>query len=192
MIILQGEIIKIPEPCVLTVGKFESIHRGHQALIAEMKNYSLPSTLVVFDPHPYQLFVNPDYKPILTNQQRANLLAEMGIDYLVEYPFTRDFAALSPKGFCHILFNDLQARVVVVGEGFCFGRNRAGTIETLKLHAQPAGAQVKVLTPQQDGEKKISTSAIRALISEGKMLEAEDLLGWQLGFRNFDKSAPAL
>ena len=177
MIILKGKNIKIPEPCVLTVGKFESIHLGHQALINEMKNYPLPSALVVFDPHPHKLFANPDYKPLLTNQERAHLLAEMGIDYLVEYPFTHDLTMLTPKEFCRILFDDLQARIVIVGEGYRFGHNRTGTTETLRQYAQPAGVQVKILAPQQGKGGKISTSAIRALLSEGKIQEAEALLG---------------
>ena len=184
MIILQGENIKMPVPCVLTVGKFESLHLGHQALIAEMKNYALPCAVVVFDPHPYKLFANPDYKPLLTNHERAILLEQMGIDYLVEYPFNRNIAALTPQAFCRILFEDLQARVIVVGEGYRFGHNRTGTVETLRKLAQHAGVQVKILTPQQVGERKISTSTIRALLSERKTREAEALLGRNIPFHH--------
>ena len=176
---------KLAAPCAIALGKFESIHLGHQALIAELvktaATHMLPSVLLVFEPHPYRVLVDDTYKPLLTSQERAYIVRGLGVDYLLEYPFSREFAALSADDFCHILFEDLRAKVIVVGEGYRYGRGRAGTIATLRQHAQMYGAAVHVVAPYSvQGSNKTSTSAIRALLSEGRYDEANQLLGYDL------------
>jgi len=187
----------MPKPCVLAVGKFECFHLGHKALVAKMMKYGcgLASALVVFEPHPNRVLVNPGYKPLFVDNEREYLARELGVDYLLKYPFDKQFAAIPPEDFCHMLFSELQARVVVVGAGYRFGYKRAGTIDTLRMIASEYGAQVKVaaLCGVGDTEAKISTSTIRELLCLNKLGEAESLLGypfflmgnvepgWQLG-----------
>ena len=208
MITIRGGEIRLPEPCVLAVGKFESIHLGHRALIANMIRLAngtgqnkLATALVVFEPHPYRVLFDTGYKPLLTSREREHLVKDLGVDYLLEYPFNRDFAALSAEDFCHKLFNELQARIVVVGEGYRFGNKRAGTVDTLQQTARLFDAQVHVVTPQRLGKDNgtvllstggnnkpfqiedrrtvpLSSSAIRALLSANKLAEAEKLLGY--------------
>lgn len=196
MITLKGKNIRMPKPCVLAVGKFECIHLGHKALISEMErlahgnmsNSSLASALVMFEPHPYRVLSDPEYKPLFTGCEREYVARKLGIDYLLKYPFDQDFAVLSPEDFCRMLFENLQARVVVVGEGYRFGYKRAGTVETLRQIAGVYNAQVHVVThhraPQEvaasayNGSSKTSTSSIRALLSANRLPEAEDLLGY--------------
>jgi len=180
-------------------------------LIANMaqlaKSAGLASALVVFTPHPYRVLSDPGYKPLLTNCERAHMVEGL-VDYLLEYPFDTDFAALSPSEFCRKIFEDLQAKMVIVGEeGYRFGRNRMGTVDFLKQIARNYDAEVHVATPLTTMDKspsamagmrfasanhkwghstqgtplaedKTSTQAIRNLLSENKFLEACSLLGY--------------
>lgn len=177
MKILQGKNIKMPVPCVLAMGKFESIHLGHQALINEMKRLAdeqnLATALIVFEPHPYQVLVDPSYKPLFTREEREYLVAGIGVDYLLEYPFDANFAALSPEDFCHKLCNDLQARVIVVGSDYRFGHERSGTVDTLRR----TNAQVFEVT-HVGGSNKTSTSTIRSFLAENNLTQAANLLGY--------------
>jgi len=181
VITLKGENIQMPVPCVLAMGKFESIHLGHRALIGEMvrmaSKSSLVSALVVFEPHPYRVLSNSGYKPLLASHEREHLLAGLGVDYLLEYPFDADFAALSPFNFCRKLYEDLQARFIIVGEGYRFGHKRAGTADTLRQTAMKYNAQIYEVAPI-GGASKISTSTIRSLLSDNNLLQAENLLGY--------------
>ena len=185
MKILRGGDMQLPEPCVLAIGKFESIHLGHRALIAEMLRAAvcenLPAALLVFTPHPYRVLFDPGYKPLLTDRERQHIVGNLGVDYLLEYPFTPEFAAMPPECFCQKIFNELRAQVVVVGQGYRFGYNRTGTVDTLRQLAQPAGAQIHVVPLHAKASQdthKTSTSAIRSLLTEGKLAEAEALLGY--------------
>jgi len=225
MIVLRGDNIRMHMPCALAMGKFESIHLGHRALINEtvrlakttglvktMKpeqdcSYSdvgsavtytsgtasdvcsFPSALIVFEPHPYRVLSDPGYKPLFTTNERAHVLEGLGVDYLLEYPFDIGLAALPPSDFCHKLFKELSAKIIVVGEGYRFGHKRQGTADVLRHYANEYNATVHVITPRLAGNnvnpsdsphdnQKISTSAIRALLSMSKLAEAESLLGY--------------
>jgi len=141
----------------------------------------LASALVMFDPHPYQVLADFGYKPLFTSREREYLAGELGaVDYLLEYPFDRDFAAISPEGFCRMLFEDLQARAVVVGAGYRFGHKRVGTVETLRQMAAAYGAEIHVVEPHgyADGGVKTSTSTVRELLHANQLAEAESLLGY--------------
>jgi len=180
VITLKGKNIRMPVSCVLAMGKFESIHLGHQALIREMvrlaKGSNLASALLVFEPHPFRVLSDPGYKPLYTSRERAHLVAELGVDYLLEYPFGTNFAGLSPFQFCRMIYEDLQARFIIVGEGYRFGRERAGTADTLRQTAVQYNAQVYEVA-HIGGAIKTSTSTIRALLSENNLSQAERLLG---------------
>jgi len=177
--LLQGNNIKIPEPCVLAMGKFECIHLGHQALINKMKDlaykHSLATALVMFEPHPYKVLVDLEYKPLFTREERAYLTSRIDIDYVLEYPFDEAFAALSPKSFCRKIRDDLQAQIVVVGEGYRFGNKRTGTTSTIRQE----GIQVYEIPHVGDiNNNKNSTSTIRMLLSKNDLLKAKNLLGY--------------
>ena len=168
----------MPENCVLTVGKFESIHRGHQALInavvQQARQSGLVSAVVAFSPHPYLALGQGAYKPLLTQAERLNLLDDLNVDYFLEYPFDTTLQQMNPDDFIGVLFHDLKAQTVVVGAGFCFGRERAGTVPFLQEQAAIFGRKVQII-PEMDG---ISTSIIRKQLDECLLEQAADRLGF--------------
>jgi len=181
MEIIRGN--EMPVDCVLTIGKFESIHLGHQALIKEVIFHAgqneLVSAVMFFDPHPYVVLGDSEYKPLLTEIERSYLLENLGLDYLLVRPFDRDFAALSPETFCDEIFCDYKARVVIVGEGYRFGYQREGTVSLLQERAKVFGAVVKIVPSVDRWEKgKVSTSHIRNLLTANELSEVQQLLGF--------------
>jgi riboflavin kinase/FMN adenylyltransferase len=159
MKVLTGRTL--PEPCVLAIGKFESIHLGHQALIRDVTRLAqengLPSAVLAFSPHPYRVLGNPGYKPLFTRNERLYLLKQLNVDYFLEYPFDETLILLDATGFVKIICEQLQAQIIVVGEGYRFGYNREGTAQTLKTTAERYKRTV-LITNDFEG---ISTSAIR-------------------------------
>jgi len=172
------------ENCILTIGKFEGIHLGHQALINDVVNRAklkgLASVAAVFEPHPFKFLRDPSYKPIFTESERTHLITGLGVDHVVTLIFNSGVAAMTPSEYCPKFFCKLRAHEIVVGEEYRFGNNREGTIETLREIASDYGAKVHAFPPKvkNSDNKIISTSHIRALLTEGKLQEAEQLLGF--------------
>ena len=179
MTILKGGIV--PEACVLAVGKFESIHLGHRALLAEVTHHAnllgLASVVMIFDPHPYIYLNDPGYKPLFSNSEREHMLKNEGLDYLYYCRFDKNFAALRPEDFCKFLFVDCKAKLVIVGENYRFGKGRAGDTILLQNEAKRYDAMVQLLPTQNLHSDTISTSNIRNLIVEGEIEKAQQLLG---------------
>ena len=173
-----------PPENVMAIGKFESMHLGHQALIHKAKEAAekrgLPTVVMSFYPHPFIVLGNKSYKPLLTNEEAAWVLKEIcRIDFFLQYPFNKNLSQMSPESFCKILFEALKARELFVGEDYRFGKNRTGTVEHLKKEALQYGASVTIVPFEKHGGILISTSRIRGLIEEGKFAEASELLGFE-------------
>lgn len=162
------------------------MHLGHQEIIrrsiAKAKALKTRCLVVTFDPAPDQFLRLYSYKPILSPAQRTEFLRKMGVDALVLLPFTNELACLSPESFTNIvLVTQLKVSDIYVGEDFCFGKDRAGDVETLEELGPKVGFKVHpVSLIRVDGEK-ISASRIRELIEQGEKAKAEKLLGWKLG-----------
>ncbi|MCL2204227.1 MAG: riboflavin biosynthesis protein RibF [Defluviitaleaceae bacterium] len=190
MKILTGRTL--PEPCVLAVGKFESIHRGHRALIQNgarlAREKGIASAVVAFTPHPYRVLGmgHEAYKPLFTRYERAFLLGGLEVDYLLEYPFDDTLISLPPEAFGQIIFEQLRAETVLVGEGYRFGHNREGTVHTLRELAAQYGRRVEIAQKREN----ISTSKIRALLNSPapQLDEAAAFLGFP--FFALDETAP--
>jgi len=168
---------------ILAVGKFESIHIGHRALLRSTvhraQEKGLKSAAMVFMPHPITVLGDSNYKPMFTETEREFLFTECGLDGVVVCQFDKDFAALSPGDFCKKLFCEYNAREIVVGENYRFGRNREGTVETLRNEALKYGGEVFVFCLRENSDgAAVSTSLIRNLIAESRLPEAEQLLGF--------------
>ena len=124
-------------PCVVTLGVFDGVHRGHRRLIdhavALGRARGLPTVLVTFDPHPARVLgIDRDTATLSTVEHRAALVADRGVDAVCMLRFTRELAALSPAEFAgRVLAGTLHARAVVVGENFTFGARGAGHVGTL-------------------------------------------------------------
>lgn len=175
------------KPCVITIGKFESMHQGHRKLIERVvncaKDLDIMSAAIVFDPLPYQYFAGDEYKVLFTKNERMRLLQGVtGLDNLHVVPFDKKIVTLTPQEFCHMLFRKYMALHVVVGEDFYFGHGRTGTIELLALEAAKYNATVEVTPvsamPTAQGCSAISTSSIRSLLLQNKLQEANNMLGF--------------
>jgi riboflavin kinase/FMN adenylyltransferase len=168
---------------VVTIGKFDGIHLGHQALIAETVNLSeehmLVPALVTFDKHPGS-YLNPKTSPfaLIGPIQKAELLEESGIELLVTLPFDEALAGLSAREFVEqILVLGLRAKAVVVGEDFKFGSGQEGDVKTLSDLSKELGFTVLVVPSVEIDGVRVSTTHIRNLLEAGDVKTAAKFLG---------------
>ena len=163
--------------CVATLGCFDGVHRGHQLLIGmvlqKAKEKGLPSMVVTFDRQPRELF-DPEYRPQLlsTPEEKAQLIAALGVDHLVILPFTRELANLTAQAFMQqVLQKQLGVEVLVTGYDNRFGRNRAEGFDDYVRYGKALGMEVlrgdEATFPGID--EAVSSSAIRQLLLEGKV-----------------------
>lgn len=165
----------------VTLGNFDGIHLGHLELINTVKEYArnrgLKSVMFSFYPHPVVFFgKNRGFKTMLTVEEKELAAEKTGVDILVQYPFTADFAALSPQEFMDILYEKTNCEVLVVGENYNFGKNRAGDLETLRTLGEERGIRVIGIASVKRNEIRVSSTRIRELISRGEMEEVATLL----------------
>ena len=164
-------------PCVATIGTFDGVHRGHQLLISTVlrkaKEKGLPSVVVTFDRQPRELF-DPEYRPqqLSTPEEKAQLIAALGVDHLVILPFTRELANLTAQAFMQqVLQEQLGVEVLVTGYDNRFGRNRAEGFDDYVRYGKALGLEVlrgdEATFPGTD--EAVSSSAIRQLLLEGKV-----------------------
>jgi riboflavin kinase/FMN adenylyltransferase len=171
----------------VAIGNFDGVHLGHQRLLetAARAARSLGGDAVVFtfEPHPAIVLAPHKAPPLLTSLPRKlELLAQAGMDACILEPFTRELADLSPDAFLQsILVEILGARHIVVGYDFTYGRDRAGTTESLRAFGAAHGIGVDVIEPVEAGGVVVSSTRVRELVREGDMAGARALLG-----RDFD------
>lgn len=172
----------LPESSV-TIGKFDGIHLGHQQLIAETiesaEEHSLIPVVVTFDRHPHSI-LSPGTEPqaLIGPMQKAELLEEAGIELVLNLPFDEYLSKLTPEQFVKtVLVDSLKARIVTIGEGFRFGVDQQGDVETLRNLGVQLGFMVKVIPNYLVDGEVVSTSKIRSLLLEGNVVTAAKLLG---------------
>jgi riboflavin kinase/FMN adenylyltransferase len=178
----SGEGRLSPFPAV-AVGNFDGVHRGHQALVAAAHARARATTgacvALTFDPHPAQI-LQPDrpLRRLMSEEQRAECLAALGVDVLAVLPFTRELAALSPEDFAEkVLAGRLGAKAVVVGEDFRFGRARAGDVAVLHDLGRRLGFEVVPVPAVLHGGLPVSSTRIREALLAGDVGAAASLLG---------------
>ena len=167
--------------CILTIGNFDGVHKGHQSLIQSAKKSALehnkPLVVLTFEPHPRKL-LRPDDPPfrITPEALKAERMKEEGVDYLISLSFDWDFASQSAQSFIDtILISAIKPAHILVGSDFCFGQLRKGTPATI----QDAGLDITVIdTVSDEGEKAFSSSAIRMALRHGEVDTANNILGW--------------
>ncbi len=172
---------RLPDGCAVTIGVYDGVHRGHQALlkatVASAKARGLPAVVLTFVPHPTAV-LRPERAPrmLCSLAHRVARLKAFGADVVVLQPFTHDFARLSPDAFIQrLLLDKLNAKAVVVGDDFRFGHQRTGTVETLR---QSSAFEVITVPPVLDEEgKRISSTRLRQWVSEGELERVRDALG---------------
>jgi riboflavin kinase/FMN adenylyltransferase len=177
------EIPPAPVPAAVSIGVFDGVHRGHQALLARNVDAAraggLRSVAVTFDPHPAEV-VRPDAVPAMlaTLDRRVELLTGLGVDSVAVVRFDRAFSLLSPEEFFRaVLVERLGARAVLQGENFRFGHRGAGDLDTLRALAEPEGISVQTVGLAESGGVAISSTEIRRLLGEGDVGRAAELLG---------------
>lgn len=178
----------IAPACALTIGNFDGVHRGHQAMLALLRNEArhrgLPSCVMTFEPHPRDFFAAAGGKPELAPTRIATLrdklgeLANCGVDQVVVLRFDRAFAAQSPQQFVDdVLVRGVGAKYVLVGDDFRFGARRAGDYTMLDEAGQRAGFDVARMLSYEVHGMRVSSSAVRDALAAGDMETAATLLG---------------
>ena len=174
--------------CALTIGNFDGVHRGHQAMLAllnsEARHRGVPSCVMTFEPHPRDHFAAVHQKPELAPARIATLrdkleeLARCGVDQCVVMPFNAALAALSPQAFIEdILVAQLGVRYVLVGDDFRFGAKRAGDYAMLDAAGQRLGFDVARMQSYEVHGMRVSSSAVREALAAGDMERTAALLG---------------
>jgi len=174
--------------CALTIGNFDGLHRGHQAMLSLLKGEAqqrgVPSCVLTFEPHPRDFFAgvthNPDLAPARVGTLRDKLtdLGACGVDQIVVLPFDQALANLSPQAFIdQVLLQGLGARYVLVGDDFRFGTRRTGDYATLDAAGVAQGFDVARMNSYEVHGLRVSSSAVRKALSEGRMQDATRKLG---------------
>lgn len=174
--------------CALTIGNFDGVHRGHQVLLARMREAAvrlgLSTAVMTFEPHPREFFAQLSGDPSKAPTRIANLrdklqsLSNAGIDRVIVEHFNSNFAALQPQDFVEkVLVEGLHAKWLIVGQDFCYGAKRAGNIASLRESGKRYGFHVEALPNIMNDGARISSSAIRHALAQGDLTHAKQLLG---------------
>ncbi|HEY8091154.1 MAG TPA: bifunctional riboflavin kinase/FAD synthetase [Polyangiaceae bacterium] len=169
-------------PCVLVVGNFDGVHRGHQAVLAEAtetaQKAGLAARVLTFDPHPAGV-VGPGAPPVLTTlERRAELVGALGVEQVYARRFDAEFASWEPERFARDLVAEaLRAKVVVVGENFRFGARRSGDLALLRTLGSELGFEVLVHAMASDARGRFSSTRAREAVAAGDLAEVEAVLG---------------
>ncbi|MBI5926842.1 MAG: bifunctional riboflavin kinase/FAD synthetase [Aquabacterium sp.] len=174
--------------CALTIGNFDGVHRGHQAMLALLRNEAqhrgVPATVLTFEPHPRDYFAQLAGKPeiaparIATLRDKLSELERCGVDQVVILRFDRHFASQSPDDFIDkVLVKGLNARYVLVGDDFRFGAKRAGDYKLLDAAGNDRGFDVARMMSYEVHGVRVSSSVVRDAMAAGDMARVEQMLG---------------
>lgn len=175
--------IKKLRPCVLAIGVFDGAHKGHLKILNETKKIArrscLASSVLTFHPHPLKI-LKPKTAPdlIFDLKKRLKLIADSGIEQTIIVNFTKAFSRMPPVDFIKtILAGRLNAKWIVVGKNYRFGRDESGRADLLLKLSREYNFKISLLEPKKIGQHIVSSSLIRKLISCGKVETAEKMLG---------------
>jgi len=169
--------------CVVTIGVFDGVHRGHAEIIAQAvalaRERGVPSVLLTFVPHPSEVVRPGSHPPVLTTiVRRAELVEQLGVEVFCALPFTFEFSHMPPDEFAHhVLVERLHASAVIVGENFRFGHRAAGNVAVLERLGETFGFTAHGIPLLRDGETPISATYVRSCVQAGDMVGAAEALG---------------
>ena len=173
----------LPRGCIATIGNFDGMHIGHQAIVRGVVERGLelgrPSAVITFHPHPVSV-VAPDRVPkqILTLSQKEEILREMGVDALLVVPFSHEFSRWTAERFIHeFLIHALQVSEVRIGQDFCFGAGREGNLAMLSAAGAQAGFAVQGVDDVRIRGIRVSSSIVRNAIMKSTMRTVSLALG---------------
>lgn len=167
---------------VVTIGKFDGIHKGHEVLIEKTVDYSkqeqLTSIVFTFKNSPTSYFSNIVTREIITEFEKMNKLEYLGIDVVIDIPFNKDMAEVSAEDFVkEILVNKLGVKKLIIGHDFAFAKNREGTPAVLKILGKKYGFDVEVIEPVIINNIRVSSTHVKDLIYSGRVEEIKNYLG---------------
>ena len=169
--------------CVVTIGVFDGVHRGHAAIIAEAvklgRASTIPSVLVTFVPHPSEVVRPGTHPPVLTSiVRRAELVEALGVDVFCAIPFTLELSRMRPDEFAHhAIVERLHASAVIVGDNFRFGHKAAGDVPLLEGFGQAFGFTAHGIPLLREAGTPISATYVRTCVQAGDMSSATAALG---------------
>lgn len=173
---------------VVTAGNFDGVHLGHQALLKQLRNKAdllqLPLCVLLFEPQPAEFFNKNEAPARLSNlREKIRIMKNLGVDYVYCLKFDKKLSTMPAIPFAEqYLFGLLKARYLLVGKDFHFGYARQGNIALLKTLASQHGCELEVFDDFQNNGKRISSTYIRQLLSEGQLEAATSMLGRSYGF----------
>ena len=168
--------------CVVTIGVFDGVHRGHQAIIGRAvdiaRERGVPSVLLTFVPHPSEVVRPGSHPPVLTTMvRRGELVESLGVDVFCALPFTLEFSQMPPAEFAHlVLVEKLHASGVVVGENFHFGHKAAGDVALLQQLGSTFGFTAEGVQLLRTGDTPLSATYVRSCVQAGDMAGAAEAL----------------
>ena len=177
-----GTPLTASKPVALTIGNFDGVHLGHQALLNELRTAAqargLLTSVVIFEPHPREFF-SPQQAPtrLTSLREKLELFSSMGIDNVHVCRFNAYFSQISAAGFIHALHEKLSAKFVLIGDDFRFGSGRVGDFALMEKIGSQHGFEVKAVHTVLHNGVRISSTAVRAALAEGNMRVAQSYLG---------------
>ena len=169
--------------CVVTLGNFDGVHKGHQSLIGRAKakadEAGLPVVVVTFDPHPLQVMKGKDALPMLMSLEgKLACLQNLGVNATIIIPFNKQFAQQTPQEFVtSFLINTLHVKHLVIGYDYAFGKGRAGNAAMLTEMGSQHGFTVEQVAAYQEADSIVSSTVIRDLLMAGQVEQARAMLG---------------
>jgi len=166
----------------VTIGNFDGVHRGHALIVNRLlklaEEVGGPAIVFTFDPHPARLLRPEACPPPLTwTERKAQLLADLGIDWVVAYPTDMGLLSLGPRDFFDkVIVEALGARAMVEGPNFFFGKNRAGNVDLLREYTAEADIALEIVQPIEVDGALASSSRVRDMIRLGRVGEAREWL----------------
>ena len=175
-------------PTAVTIGVFDGVHRGHQHLIAGLRERAategLGTVAITFNPHPRTVLRPGFVITYLTSlEERVELLYGLGLDAVGVLAFTSELAQISARDFVGLLCDELQMKLLVVGPDFALGRGREGTADVMKALGEEMGFRVEIAPMLREGEEKVGSTAVREALSEGNVARVRALLGRPFSLR---------
>ncbi len=171
----------LEKACAVAIGKFDGVHVGHRRLLEEIlaqKENGLEACVFTFDPPPAVLFGSSDGKELTTKEEKRILFERMGIDVLIEFPLTRETAAMSPESFAEkILSEQMNAKFIAAGTDLSFGAKGAGNAELLCKLGRRLGFTVKTIEKVCIQGTEVNSTYIRQQLKEGNMQSVHEFLG---------------
>lgn len=170
------------EDSVVTIGKFDGIHKGHKVLIKKAvessKKRRIKSVVFTFENHPANYFKSYSIKNIITDNDKMKNLKNLGIDIVVNVPFNEDMTKISADDFAKVILKErLKAKKVIVGHDFTFAKNKEGNAKLLKKLGVKYNFKVEIIKPIKINNIRVSSTYIRKLISQGCVNKVKEYLG---------------